>query len=88
MADEKPKTSNKMVAPVVFRPPVAGSLTPKEVLGILRRHIFLIIIFTILGLAAGAGIWKLLQKYSPKYTATTDCQFDQTAEHVARVSCR
>lgn len=71
MADEKPKTSNKMVAPVVFRPPVTGSLTPKEVLGILRRHIFLIIIFMILGLAAGAGIWKLLQKYSPKYTATT-----------------
>ena len=71
MAEEKPKASNRMVAPVVFRPPVAASLTPKEVLGILRRHIFLIIIFTILGLAAGAGIWKLLQKYSPKYTATT-----------------
>ncbi len=47
----------------------AATLTPKEVLGILRRHIVLIILLTVLGLAAGGGTWYLLCKYLPKYTA-------------------
>lgn len=46
-------------------------MTPAEAMGILRRHIFLIIFLTILGIGAGGGGWYLLQKYSPRYTATT-----------------
>ncbi len=74
MVEEKPKTSNRLATPNVLRPSAAASLTTKEVLGILRRHILLIIFCTILGLAAGGGIWKFLQKYSPKYTAKTYIQ--------------
>ncbi|MBN2180313.1 MAG: polysaccharide biosynthesis tyrosine autokinase [Sedimentisphaerales bacterium] len=74
MAEGKPMTSNKLTTPAMLRSSEASSLTAKEVLGILRRHVLLIIILTILGLFAGGGIWKLLQKYSPKYTATTYIQ--------------
>ena len=74
MAVEKPKASNKLALPATLKASAHSSLTAKEVFGILRRHILLIIISTILGLAAGVGIWKLLQKYSPKYTATTYIQ--------------
>ncbi len=74
MVEEKPKTSNRLAAPNVLRPSDAASLTTKEVLGILRRHILLIIICMVLGVAAGVGIWKFLQKYSPKYTAKTYIQ--------------
>jgi len=49
----------------------AGALTPREVLLILRRHIFLIVFFTILGVAFGGAGWWVLQKYRPRYTATT-----------------
>jgi len=46
-------------------------MTPKEALGILRRHILLIIVLTILGSTAGGGGWYLFEKYLPRYTATT-----------------
>ena len=74
MAVEKQIASNKLVLPATLKSSAHSSLTAKEVFGILRRHILLIIIFMILGLVAGGGIWKLLQKYSPKYTATTYIQ--------------
>jgi len=51
--------------------PVSAGLTPKEVLGILRRHILLMIIMTILGFIVGGASWYLLLRYSPKYTAQT-----------------
>jgi len=56
---------------VVRRPPaqLQTGLTPKEILGILRRHVFLVVMFTILGTAAGVGSWYLLRKYCPRYTA-------------------
>jgi succinoglycan biosynthesis transport protein ExoP len=58
-----------------LRPPSMGSaaaaMTPKEVLGILRRHILLITFLTIVGLGAGGGTWYLLRNYLPRYTATT-----------------
>ena len=63
---------NRMVRPVGPRPmPAAFTLTPKEVFGILRRHVFLIICLTISGFIAGGVSWFLLQKYLPKYTAQT-----------------
>lgn len=46
-------------------------LTPKDVMGILRRHILLIFSLTILGLAIGAASFFLVRKYWPQYTAET-----------------
>lgn len=78
MAEEKPAALKRMARPAVsrpgFTPPASVSLTPKEMFGILRRHIFLIICFTVLGLVSGGGTWKLLQKYNPRYTARTYIQ--------------
>lgn len=71
MAEEKPIASSPMAGPVGQRSPAAASLTAKEVFGILRRHILLIILLTVLGLGVGGGIWKLLQIRFPRYTAKT-----------------
>jgi len=46
-------------------------MTPKEAVGILRRHILLIIFLTVMGVTVGGTGWYLLQKYVPRYTATT-----------------
>jgi uncharacterized protein involved in exopolysaccharide biosynthesis len=50
--------------------PAAGgmAMTPKEIAGILRRHILMIIIFTVLGTIIGGGAWFLCDRYLPKYT--------------------
>jgi succinoglycan biosynthesis transport protein ExoP len=74
MAEEKPTASGRMAWPVGPRSPAAASLTAKEVFGILRRHVLLIIFLTVLGLGAGGGIWKLLQIRFPRYTAKTFIQ--------------
>ncbi len=47
------------------------NLTPKEILGIVHRHVYLIIIFTILGGIAGGTGWYFMRKYNPKYTSNT-----------------
>jgi len=49
----------------------AAPLTPKDIAGILRRHIWLIIYFTILGFILGGAGWYLMLRYFPKYTAVT-----------------
>ena len=74
MAEEKSIASSRMAGPFGPRFPAAASLTAKEVFGILRRHILLIIFLTMLGLGAGGGIWKLLQIRFPRYTAKTFIQ--------------
>ena len=74
MAEEKPIASSRIARPVGPRSPAAASLTAKEVFGILRCHILLIIFLTMLGLGAGGGIWKLLQIRFPRYTAKTFIQ--------------
>ena len=74
MAEEKPRASSRMSGPVGPRSPAAASMTAKEVFGILRRHILLIIFLTVLGLGAGGGAWKLLQMRYPRYTAKTFIQ--------------
>ena len=51
--------------------PPAVTLTPKEVFGILRRHILLTVSLTILGFIIGGVAWFLLMRYAPKYTAQT-----------------
>ena len=54
------------------RPPAAaapGAMTPKEIFGIIRRHVFMIIFFAVLGIIAGGGGWYLLKVFHPRYTA-------------------
>lgn len=51
--------------------PLDQSLTPKEIIGILQRHVFLIILFTFLGAVAGGVGWYLMRKHNPKYTSRT-----------------
>ena len=74
MAEGRPAASNRMVRPAGPRPPATPSMTPREVFGIICRHIFLIVFLTLLGLGAGGGTWKLLQMKFPRYTAKTYIQ--------------
>jgi len=72
MVQEGQADSRGMVArPAARAAPAAAALTPKEVYGILRRHVLLIASLTMLGLVAGGAGWFLLLRYSPKYTAET-----------------
>jgi capsular exopolysaccharide synthesis family protein len=56
------------------RPAAAAALTPKEVFGILRRHIVLMVSLTVLGFVVGGVAWYLLLLYAPKYRAETYIQ--------------
>ncbi len=49
----------------------AMALTPKEILDIFRRHVLLIVIFTILGAIVGGGLWFVMATFAPKFTAKT-----------------
>ena len=62
---------NRQVGPVGPRPAGTAVLTPKDIFGILRRHILMIVSMTVLGLIIGGVSWYLLLKYYPKYTAQT-----------------
>ncbi len=50
------------------------ALTPKEVLGMLRRHVWLVFFMTLLGALAGGGGWYLIRRYLPLYRAETALQ--------------
>ena len=73
MVEQRPTAVNRMAGPVPQRRASAttATLTPKEVYSILRRHLWLIIILTILGLIIAGGTWFLLLHFHPKYTAET-----------------
>jgi hypothetical protein len=73
MVEQKPKAVNRITGPTALRRPeaVAAALTPKEVYSILRRHLWLIIILTILGLVIAGATWFFLRRFYPKYTAET-----------------
>ncbi len=67
---------NQRSAMAVNRPgpavPAGGvQLTPKQIVGIIRRHVLLIIACTVLGTIIGGGLWYGLLKFAPKYTART-----------------
>ena len=60
----------------MFRPPMPRTaaqaipiLTPKDIVAIIRRHLWLIIILTCIGFIGGGGTYFLLLKYAPEYTA-------------------
>jgi len=46
-------------------------MTPREVVGVLRRHWLKIFLLTIVGLVLGGVSWYLWETYLPKYTAET-----------------
>ena len=73
MVEQRTTPVNRMAGPVATRRPAAATaaLTPKELFSILRRHLLLIIVLTILGLIIAGGTWFLLLRYLPKYTAQT-----------------
>ncbi len=70
MVEKKPTVGYKPAGPAGPRQP-AAALTAKEVFGILRRHVLLIVALTIGGLVVGGLSWYLTRKFSPKYTAQT-----------------
>lgn len=70
------RPNNPMATPSPVRPPMAAppgagamTMTPKEIAGILRRHMWMIIIFTVLGTMIGGGAWFACDRFIPKYTA-------------------
>jgi succinoglycan biosynthesis transport protein ExoP len=73
MVEQKPMTPNRLTGPTAPRRPAATAtaLTPKEIFSILRRHVLLIIVLTILGFIIAGVAWFLLLRYLPKYTAET-----------------
>ena len=64
-----PRQSLQMGSGSLNAPGIA--FTPKEITDIFRRHLFLIISLTVLGAICGSGLWFVLRKIAPKYTATT-----------------
>ncbi len=68
MVEERPAAINRMAG---LRQPMVTGLTPKEVFGILRRHVLLIVVLTGLGFVIGGATWYLSKEYFPKYTAST-----------------
>ncbi len=72
MAEQRQNAVKRIVGTAGARPTSdAMALTPKDAIGILRRHIFLMVSLTILGFLVGGVSWFLLKKYRPKYTART-----------------
>ncbi|MHC5060967.1 MAG: GumC family protein [Planctomycetota bacterium] len=66
--------TNAMVRRPGPRPSAASAaptLTPKQIVGILRRHIWLMIISTTLGVFFGGAAWYLCRRFIPTYTAQT-----------------
>ena len=47
----------------------ATTFTPKEILGMLRRRMWMIIIITTLIIIASVGLWFVLLKLAPRYTS-------------------
>jgi succinoglycan biosynthesis transport protein ExoP len=72
MVEQRQIVAGKMMGPAGARQtPTAVVLTPKDIAGILRRHILLIVSLTILGFIFGGASWYLLLRFLPKYTART-----------------
>ena len=71
MTKSNPTVAGRMPKPPRARGSSEAALTPKEALGMLRRHIWLILFMTIIGGAAGTGGWYLIRRYLPLYRAET-----------------
>jgi succinoglycan biosynthesis transport protein ExoP len=69
MMKRDPGLAGRMARPPGAKAASESALTPKEALGMLRSHVWLIIFMTILGAAAGFGGWHLFRRYVPLYKA-------------------
>ena len=69
MVHHSPTVAGRRPKPSGTRSASAAALTPKEVLGMLRRHLWLVFFLTILGTTAGGGGWYLIRRYAPLYQA-------------------
>lgn len=71
MAKKEPTARGRRPNPTGAMSASPTALTPKEVLGMLRRHLWLILFMTILGGALGTGGWYLMRRFRPLYKAET-----------------
>jgi len=72
MEEQRQVPVSRIAGPPGARPiPAAAALTPKEVFGIFRQHIPLMVSLTVLGFIVGGASWYLLLRYVPRYTAQT-----------------
>jgi len=72
MAEQKQTIVRRTAGPAGPRPAApAVTLTPKELYGMLRRHVLLAVSLTVLGFVLGSVSWYLMLRYAPKYTAQT-----------------
>ena len=70
MTEQGQTITNKFTGPFASRPMAsATAMTPREIVAILRRHMWLIVSLTVLGIIIGGGSWYLLSRYWPEYTA-------------------
>jgi succinoglycan biosynthesis transport protein ExoP len=53
---------------------VPDMMTPKEILGILRRHMWMILLSTIAGMIIGTGLYVLLKRVYPRYSTRARIQ--------------
>jgi len=66
-----PKNINRRPASARPAPAATITLSPRDVYLIIRRHLWLIIIATFLGIAIGGSLWYVLREIAPRYTAAT-----------------
>ena len=71
MTKRNPTVRGKRPSPAGPGGAAATALTPKEVLGMLRRHVWLLAFVTILGAVIGTGGWVLIRRDRPLYKAET-----------------
>ena len=71
MAKRHPTAPGRRPSPAAPKHASATALTPKEVLGMLRRHLWLILFATVLGGALGSTGWYLMRRFRPLYKAET-----------------
>ncbi|MBN1361611.1 MAG: polysaccharide biosynthesis tyrosine autokinase [Sedimentisphaerales bacterium] len=71
---KNPTASGRKPRPAPAPRASASALTPKDILGMLRRHLWLIFLMTLFGALAGAGGWYLVRRYLPLYRAETALQ--------------
>jgi capsular exopolysaccharide synthesis family protein len=64
-----PRPPMSVVRPSTGLAPAKPGLSPREFLGVFRRHLLLIFLLTILGGGLGAAAWTLLRKALPSFTA-------------------
>lgn len=74
--DQKRPSQNQAASAATRRVSASGAapamdITPKQIMDILRRHVFMIVSLTILGAGLGVGAFFLLAKYAPKFTSFT-----------------